>query len=400
MKARVLFLSNIKEESKGGLFLSVANRTKNILCNQDIEGDVTSYIEKETIIVKLIKNLLKKKICTTKAKNFTFYNVTFNYIFNKINVLTWLISKISFQYKHKIMFKSIRKHVNIKNYNLIQVHWAYPMGYIAVMAKKRYGVPYILTVHGSDIHTQPYENKRIKKYTICALEEAEKVVFVSEKLLVEAKQLGYSAKNASIIPNGIDVNIFKIMDKSKIKKSESLNGNVVGFVGNLVKVKRADKLPEIFESISKFNNQIQFLVIGDGVLRKVIEDSCAEKNIKVKFTGRIEPEKVAYYMNAMDVMILPSRNEGWGSVVLEANACGVPVVGSDAGGIPEAIGEYGICVSEGVNFENRFAIKVIETLNHRVNESELRRRAIKYNWSTIALKEYELYGRILNVQNQ
>jgi len=79
-------------------------------------------------------------------------------------------------------------------------------------------------------------------------------------------------------------------------------------------------------------------------------------------------------MNAMDVMILPSRNEGFGAVIIEAQACGVPVVGSSNGGIPEAIGDGGIVVEEGENFEKRFAEAVINFLENPIDSNYIREK--------------------------
>jgi len=102
----------------------------------------------------------------------------------------------------------------------------------------------------------------------------------------------------------------------------------------------------------------------------------------------------------MDVMILPSRNEGFGCVVLEAQACGVPVVGSDNGGIPEAIGNGGIVVPNGQNFEERFARSVMAMLNNPIPSSKLRSRALMYDWRIIVKKEINIYNEVLSPINR
>ena len=109
-------------------------------------------------------------------------------------------------------------------------------------------------------------------------------------------------------------------------------------------------------------------MVGDGELRKSIENECKKRKLKVKFVGSVSHEEVPYYMNAMDVMILPSRNEGWPCVVLEAQGCGVAIVGSSNGGIPEAIGDGGIVVEEGEDFEKRFAESVVKLLENPIDE--------------------------------
>jgi len=210
---------------------------------------------------------------------------------------------------------------------------------------------------------------------IDVLGNADKVIFVSNALLNKAKSLSYSGTDAVVIPNGIDPKIFKFLDKEKIKRELELNKKVVGFVGGLKPIKRADKFPEIFENIAS-TQEVEFLVVGDGELRENVEKECKQKNLNVKFVGRVPNDEVPYYMNAMDVMILPSRNEGFGAVIIEAQACGVPVVGSSNGGIPEAIGDGGIVVEEGEDFEKRFAEAVVEMLKKPIDSGYLRKRAL------------------------
>jgi len=100
-------------------------------------------------------------------------------------------------------------------------------------------------------------------------------------------------------------------------------------------------------------------------------------------------------MNAMDVMILPSRNEGFGAVIIEAQACGVPVVGSSNGGIPEAIGDGGIVIEEGEDFEKRFAEAVVEMLKNPIEREYLRERALGFSWENIVKREVAVYEEVL-----
>lgn len=94
--------------------------------------------------------------------------------------------------------------------------------------------------------------------------------------------------------------------------------------------------PLFFLEIHKRVPDVMFIVVGDGPLRKKVEQ--ATSGLNVVFTSRIPQEEVANWTNAMDIMVLPSRNEGFDAVAVEAQACGTIVVGSSNGGIPEAVG--------------------------------------------------------------
>jgi len=115
----------------------------------------------------------------------------------------------------------------------------------------------------------------------------------------------------------------------------------------------------------------------------------------VHFTGMLPQTEVAKWMNAMDVMLLPSRNEGFPTVVNEAQGCGVSVVGSSNGGIPEAIGDGGIVVEEGKDFEKRFAKAVISLLKNHINRDFIIEKAMHYSWENIVNLELNVYQEVL-----
>ena len=171
----------------------------------------------------------------------------------------------------------------------------------------------------------------------------------------------------------------------------------VGFVGGLIEIKRADKLIEIFELIRKRVPKVKFIVVGDGHLRRKMEKQAKRKGLDVLFTGRLDQSEVAKYMNAMDVMILPSRSEGWPCVVLEAQACGTCVIGSSNGGIPEAIGFEEFVVQEGENFEERSAEKVVWVLENGYEPNRFIERAKDYTWQSIVRREIKVYNAVMGV---
>lgn len=380
----------------GGLFPLIRY---NELINRGIPCEMYMITNTYSKGVKIFYQLLKG-IPYTDNEHLSKSYPEFHDILLKSNILSQILFRIylPFLSRHQLDITAIQtgRSMNITQNSILHVHWTFPHGYYGTVIAKKCGIPCVITAHGSDIHTNPRYNGVIKKYTIKTLESADKVIFVSNALLASAKELGYSGENAVVIPNGIDPTYFYPIEKeTAMQKTGWCQSKkyVVGFVGNLIYVKRADKFVKIFSEIQKIIGDVEFVLVGDGDLREEIQNECNELGLMVTFAGRVPHEAVAAWMNLFDVMILPSRNEGWPCVVLEAYACGVPVVGSNNGGIAEALGGLGVVVEEGNGFVEGFAKGVCDVLMgvHPTDSSELVKHAAKYTWESLASMEIEVY---------
>jgi len=298
------------------------------------------------------------------------------------------------------MARQISRAIDIGHYDLLHVHWAYPEGAIGARIAEEHGIPFILTLHGSDIHTQPRSDPHIQHETLYALHSADRAIFVSRALLDSARELGYDGRNAVVIPNGVNTALFRPLPLDEVTRITGIRpagGPVVGFIGTLAPVKRADALPSIFEHVARKVPATRFVVLGTGPLKDSIESQTRDLGLDVIYPGVFSQDRIPYWMNLMDVLILPSRNEGYGLVIIEAHACGIPVVGSDRGGIPEALGDGGLVVQDGDDFEARFADAVITALRTGWSRQSLRESTDKLVWSAIARREREVYQEVLAV---
>lgn len=364
-----------------------------------IDFDAFGMVSNDTKLKKILRIIFgEKRNNPLENVDFIENGVRYNYIHVKMGLLRYLSNIVNPIKNTMIEAKYLFKLIDLTKYDIIHAHCVYPEGYIAYLAKKKYKIPCVLTAHGSEIHTLPYTRPKLKVRIVTSLESADKVIFVSNALLQKSLEFGYSGNNAVVIPNGVDPKKFIIVDKTKMRKENGIytkNSFYVGFVGNLIEVKRADKFIKIFLNISKNIPNVKFILIGDGSLRDTIQKESITNNLDVFFTGIIKPDLVPQWMNCMDCLILPSRNEGWGCVVLESQACGVPVVGSNAGGIPEAVGDGGLIVEQGNHFEERFSEAVCNILNNPPDPQKLRERALKYDWGEIVKQEIEVYQSLL-----
>jgi phosphatidylinositol alpha-1,6-mannosyltransferase len=146
---------------------------------------------------------------------------------------------------------------------------------------------------------------------------------------------------------GIDTNTFKPVDASALRAELGLTDKeVIVSVGRLVPRKGQDELVKALPEILKSHPNAHLLFVGTGTYRKVLDNLISDRSLEkhVTFTGRVQYEDLTKYICVGDIFAMPSRSrmaglevEGLGIVYLEASACGLPVLGGDSGGAPDAV---------------------------------------------------------------
>jgi len=156
-------------------------------------------------------------------------------------------------------------------------------------------------------------------------------------------KFGIQKEKVKIFTNWVDLNTFKPIDRNVAREKLKINRSsfVVLFVGRLIEEKGVKLLFEVAKNIKEF----EFYIVGDGPLRGDVSRA-AEENDNLHFVGLVDDQYLPLWYNASDVLVVPSiGEEGFGRVIIEALACGVPVIGSNLGAIPEAIkSDVGIIV--------------------------------------------------------
>ncbi|MEI6712917.1 MAG: glycosyltransferase family 4 protein [Verrucomicrobiota bacterium] len=206
-----------------------------------------------------------------------------------------------------------------------------------------------------------------------------------------ARAKGYHGPSR-VIGNGVDTNLFRPLDRAMCRRKLGISGFAVGYAGRLVSEKG---LKDLVEAVSNMDSDVTLWVCGSGPLRDELQAS----GPKVHVSEGIPRARLPEYYNAIDVLVLPSHTtnrwkEQFGRVLIEAQACGTPVVGSDSGAIPEVIGNAGIIFSEGDIRELQTAIERIKG-NEQLREdlSDAGREQVKrlYSWDSIAIQMREVY---------
>lgn len=283
------------------------------------------------------------------------------------------------------------------NFDIVHFHWLWSMTVFPDI--KQWDIPFVVTCHGSDIYRMGeslnqwaigrWLNKKVMQLQMNRLNQANHVIFVSQDIMSAAKKKGVTSTSFSVIPNGYNQDVFHALNRAKNAKK------IIGFVGNLIPIKRAEKLPEIIKLIIEKDTSVHAIIIGDGHLMTSIKADCEQFKDHVSFTGRLPANEVAHFMRTMDVLMLPSRSESFGCVIKEAQATGTPVVGSSNGGIPEVIGNGGIVVQEGENFEERFAKAIVELIKNPIDTLIIKASAESFTWTETVKKERDIYNSLI-----
>lgn len=254
------------------------------------------------------------------------------------------------------MFMKIRRVVRQNNIDFIHAQWAIPSGFLAALAGSK--IPLITTIRGSDVKVQG-KRRMFRPFVNYALKKSTKVIALNDDLKQEAIKLGAVANKISVIPSGVDINKFKPLDKCAARATFRLPGEFnILFVGSLFKLKRVDKLIKVSAKLSR-DFDFHLLIVGDGSERTNLENLARDLGLKnIIFIGTTPYNDVPFYMAASDVMVLPSESEGLPDSVQQAMACGIPVVASNIGGLPELItnGVNGYLVNNESEMEGRLKL--------------------------------------------
>lgn len=274
-------------------------------------------------------------------------------------------------------------------FDAIFVTWAYPDGFGSFLISKVLNKPIVIKVHGTDINVYTKYVLRRKMITL-ALKNCNKVISVSEDLKRRMIDIGVPEEKILVIPNGVDRELFKPMDKECCRRDLSLpaSGKIILYVGNLCSIKNVEYLIEAFCEVFEKIKNAMLIIVGDGCLKKKLIKQVANAGLtgKVIFGGRRRYDEIPLWMNSSDVLALPSINEGCPNVVLEALACGKPVVASRVGGIPEIItsDDYGFLPLPR-NYEE-LAKALRESLNKPWDYDKIRNKSLEFNWGESAKK--------------
>ncbi|HET8574371.1 MAG TPA: N-acetyl-alpha-D-glucosaminyl L-malate synthase BshA [Edaphocola sp.] len=223
--------------------------------------------------------------------------------------------------------------------DILHVHYAIPHASSAyftrqMLRKMGKDIPFITTLHGTDI-TLVGKDATYAHVVTFSINESDAITAVSESLKQDTIKSFPIEKEIHVIPNFVDAKRFYKSNKEHFKKMLAPRGErILAHVSNFRKVKRVEDVIKMFQ---KVHEQIpcRLLMIGDGPERQQVEDLCHKLGIcsDIRFLGK--QEQMEEILSIADLFVLPSQSESFGLAALEAMACGVPVISTNVGGLPE-----------------------------------------------------------------
>jgi N-acetyl-alpha-D-glucosaminyl L-malate synthase BshA len=295
--------------------------------------------------------------------------------------------------------------VRFEKLDILHAHYAIPHATSAVLAKQilnnETDIKIVTTLHGTDITLVGLEPsfEPLMKFSI---ESSDGVTAVSEYLRNETISNYDVKKDIEVIPNFIDTAIFKPIDAKNLRRLIAPNGErVLIHVSNFRAVKRVQDAIRAFKVVLDGGIKAKFLFVGDGPDRSECQALARELGVAqhVRFLGK--QSELAALLAASDLFLIPSGNESFGLSALEAMACGVPVISSDVGGLPEVNvhGETGYVVPMGnieVLAQRIRELLENEPLRRQMGDASLVRATTLFSIENLVPRYEDLYESVLS----
>ncbi|MBN1796648.1 MAG: glycosyltransferase family 4 protein [Sedimentisphaerales bacterium] len=351
---------------------------------------VKEYAEVPDLKIDILTSAAKPGFFTEQlADNVTVYKVGLHkkilHFWRKIEVIEWLL-------KSK---KHYRKLLREKSYDLVHAFFGFPSGYLCYKTTDK--VPYIISLRGSDV---PGENVRLQReYKLLAplfksiWKNAAALAACSEGLRKRALNFLPSA-DISVICNGVDAEKFK---PNQAKSKDDTFRLIT--VGRLSPTKRVDMLIDTVGILKAGGINVKLKVIGGGALKNQLKQTVLDKCLGdcVEIIGRVETQQMPQLYRQADIYVSATMQEGMSNAMLEAMACGLPIVTTKCEGLAELVADNGTIV----NMASAEAIaeavkKLLDDKSMYISMSQsARHRAEQFTWKKVADSYLRLYEKVL-----
>jgi teichuronic acid biosynthesis glycosyltransferase TuaC len=222
--------------------------------------------------------------------------------------------------------------------DLIHAHFAMPSGGAARWVANEHRLPWLLTLHGSDVNVYPHYSLSAKRAFIQSVQSATQVIAVGESLQDKTKTM--TGRTCTVLPIGVDLARFQRPEQPKqlLRKLLQLprDKKLITFVGRLTEAKGVFELEE---AINRLPKEVAVVFVGEGPAQEKLRQH-PDRGTRLFLVGQVENARVKDYLGASDAFALPSYTEGLPTVVIEALALKLPVICTKVGSVPDLFGKH------------------------------------------------------------
>ncbi len=263
------------------------------------------------------------------------------------------------------------------DFDVLDAHYFYPDGVAAALLAREFDKPFTITARGTDLNLIP-KYRLPRKQIQWAARKTNHLITVCQALKDVLIDLDVPETKTTVLRNGVDLDLFHLVDRSQCRQELSLSGFTLLTAGHLVERKGHHLIIEALKELP----DVDLLVAGDGEMRQTLEALAARIGVadRVIFLGAIPHNQLYRIYSAVDTLVLASDREGWPNVLLEAMACGTPVVATNVWGAGEIVrsSAAGLLVEE--RSPRALANAITELRENMPDRLETRRYAEDFDW--------------------
>ena len=278
------------------------------------------------------------------------------------------------------------------DFDLIDAHYFYPDGVAAVKVGEALGKPVVITARGTDINLVP-RHTLPRRMILDAARRSAAMITVCAALKDELVALGADEGKVTVLRNGVDLALFHPEDKAAARAAYGMSRFSIASVGHLIERKGHEL---VIEAMARLPDA-ELFIAGTGPEEAALRALAERLNLagRVKFLGALPQDRLRTLYSAVDCLVLASSREGWANVLLEAMACGTPVVASNVWGTPEvvAVPEAGMLMRERSSTGVAEAVTALRA--GMPARDATRRYAEGFSWDDTTAGQLNLFERIL-----
>jgi glycosyltransferase involved in cell wall biosynthesis len=225
--------------------------------------------------------------------------------------------------------------------DVLLAYWIVPDGHAATLAARALSIPVVVGALGSDVYLRDSFNAWLTRRTLNAASSVIAVAKQMQRSIIE--RYGVPSDRVHAVVNGFNTAVFqpRPQPQARAQLGVASDARVILFVGRLMAAKGLRELMQAFASLASRERRYQLVMVGQGPMQAELLQASLAAGLaaRVRLTGGLQPLEVAQWIAAADVLTLPSWSEGYPNVLVEALACGRPVVATDVGGTREIVSE-------------------------------------------------------------